>query len=298
MSKDNKSIMMLNLADIHAGDNPRQEFDEVALSELMQSMKHQGLLSPVGVRRLPKGQYKLVFGGRRFLAAKRLGWDQIEAIEIDVTDEKDALIKTSTENVIRENISLPEQGRIFQVLISKGLTMDQIAVRMGCSKDLVRKALLSFNHIPKQFHDQITYGTRGQQHQEGTIPATVALAALDIKKENKLTDSQMGQLMEWAARHRVNNAKMRTAGDMMSKGVEPKKAMAQVEYMKTISISMTMKIADINKLQAKYKMTIHDIMYKRLQNDAEFDIIPVRFERMAKATPPELIRRKKKRLAR
>ncbi len=298
MSKDNKSIMMLDLADILAGDNPRQEFDEVALSELMQSMKHQGLLSPVGVRKLPKGQYKLVFGGRRYLAAKRLGWDKIEAIEIDVSDEKDALIKTSTENVIRENISLPEQGRIFQVLVSKGLTADQIAVRMGCTKAFIRSAMSAYQHIPKKFHDRITFGTRGQRTEEGTIPSTVALAALTIKKENKLNESQVGQLMEWAARHNASVAKMRTAGDMISKGVEPKKAMRDVEYMKTISISMTMKIADIQKLQAKYKMTIHDIMYKRLQNDAEFDIIPIRFERMAKATPVELVQRKKKRLNR
>jgi ParB/RepB/Spo0J family partition protein len=286
-------VKLLAIKEIVPGDNPRQEFDEVALSELMQSMKHSGLLSPIGVRKLPSGKFKLVFGHRRMLAADRLGWEKIEAIEIPVDDEKDALIKTSTENVIRENVSLPEQGRVFTALLKKGLTSEQIAVRMGCSKKFVLKALSAFQHIPKKFHDRISYGTRGQIDNKGQIPATVALNAADIGQHNKLSEDQVGKLMEWAAKHNTNAIKMRTVGKLISEGVPMKEATKSVEFMKVVSLNMTMKIDVIKRLQNKYEMTIHDILYKYLEANDEFDLIPARVAALSEKSPPELVRKRK-----
>lgn len=294
---NDRKVMMLPITEILLGDNPREDFDPTALAELMQSMKHSGLLSPVGVRKIEAtGRWKLVFGGRRYLAAQRLGWDNIECIEVDVTDEKDALIKTSTENVIRENVSLPEQGRIFNTLLKKGMTSEQVAVRMGCKKAFVLNALEAFNRIPKKFHEQITYGTRGQMHEKGQIPASVALVVVDIKRDNKITDTQVGQLMKWAADKGINSTKMRLAGKMIGDGAEPQKAMDKVEYMRSVSFTVTMKISVIQKLQKKYGMSIHDIMYKYLENNEEFDLTTNRLQKSDdKATPSELIRAKKRR---
>lgn len=295
MSKS-RSILKLPISGLVEGDNPRQEFDQVALAELMHSMKGHGLLSPIGVRALPHGKYQIVFGHRRYLAAKRLGWDFIDGVEVDVTDERDSLIKTSTENVIRENVSLPEQGRIFQALLKKGLTGGQIAVRMGCSKVFVRNALEAFNRIPAKYHDKITYGTRGQMGKPGSIPASVALAAADIRKKHTLTDAQIGQLMDWASKHQVTSTKMKAAGKMMSEGMEAKKAMAQIDFMKHVVLSMTMRIDVIKRLQAKYKMGIHDILYKYLQSEPEFELLPTRFEKLeGKSLPREIVIRKKAR---
>mgnify|MGYP002139264535 FL=1 len=290
--------MLIPIKEILPGDNPREEFDATAMAELMQSMKHSGLLSPVAVRQLPSGKYKLVFGHRRMIAAERLGWERIECIDVEVTDEKDALIKTSTENVIRENVSLPEQGRVFSALLKKGLTVEQIAIRMGCAKRFVQKAIESFNRIPKKYHDKITFGTRGLVGKsDGTISSTVALAAVEIRKDNKLTDSQVGQLMEWASRNGINVVKMRTAGKMIASGVEPKEAMKQVDYMKNVTILVTLKVATIQKLQKKYEMSIHDILYKYLEANDEFDLLTNRLKKLdAKETPSELDRGKKRKV--
>jgi ParB/RepB/Spo0J family partition protein len=289
--KSNRDIMMLPLAEILPGENPRQEFDQVCMSELMQSLKHQGLMQPIGVRKLSTGRFKLVFGTRRFMAAQKLGWDKIEAVEVTVDDEKDALLKTSAENVIRENISLPEQGRIFQVLLKKGLTSEQISIRMGCSKNFVMKALNAFNHIPKKYHDRITYGTRGQEKEEGTIPATVALAVYDIRKETKLTDQQVGALMDWASRTGINVVRTRTVGRLIAAGMPITKATEQVDFMKTITITFSMRIATIQKLQKKYKKPIHDIIYSYLERHSEFDIVTG--EKLASERPREHVLRKK-----
>lgn len=294
----NKSILTLPIKDILPGDNPREKIDPVAMGELMQSMKHNGLLSPVGVRVLPTtGKYKLVYGHRRHLAAAKLGWDTIEAIQVDVNDEKDALVKTSTENVIRESISLPETGRGFSALLKKGLNAEEIAVRMGCSKAFVNNALEAFNRIPKRFHEKISFGTRGQSGKEGMIPATVALRAVEIKRQNKgITENDVGRLMDWAAKNRVNVVRMRTAGNMIAAGTRVEKAIEQVDYMKSVSLTVTMKIATIQKLQRKYDMSIHDILYKFLQENEEFGVLPMRLERMSEnELPREVVRKARKR---
>lgn len=266
-------ILTLKLKDILPNDNPRQEMDQTAMGELMASMKGNGLLSPIGVRKLPTGRYKLVFGGRRLIAAERLGWDKIQAVMVSVTDEKDALLKTSTENVIRENVSLTENGRIFSMLLKKGLTSEQIAIRMGCSKRFVLNAMEAFNRIPKEFHDRITYGTRGTTKVEGSVPATVALTAVDIKKKNSLTDKQTGQLMEWAAKIGANVVKMNAVGAMVAEGADVKEATKQVDFMKTISFTVTMKIATITQLQRRHDKKIHDIIYDILRRHPELDLV-------------------------
>jgi ParB/RepB/Spo0J family partition protein len=296
--KNSKQVLLLPVADILLGDNPREQVDQVALAELMQSMKGQGLLSPIGVRRLElTGKLKVVFGHRRLLAAKRLGWDFIEAVLIDVSDEKDALLKTSTENVIRENVSLPEQGRVFELLLKKGLTSEQISVRMGCSKQFVLNALEAFNRIPKKFHDRITFGTRGTMDKgKGNIPATVALTAIDIKRNNKLDDAQTGALMEWASKNSIDNIRMRTAGKLIADGATVKEATKQVDYVKTVTLTLSMKIATIQKLQEKSGMPIHAVLYKYLEMEPAFGLLPVRFDRyQGKEIAEELVRKQKKR---
>jgi len=275
-----KEVQLIPVSEILLGENPRQDFDATALAELMQSMKHNGLLMPIGVRVLPTtGKFKLVFGHRRLIAAQRLGWDKIEAVTIEVTDEKDALLKTSTENVIRENVSMPEQGRIFTLLVKKGLTADQIRVRMGCSKKFVFDAMEAYNRIPKKYHDMITYGTRGRMKKEGQIPATVALKAIDVQKKTKLTNDQVGKLMDWASKHQVSAGKMKSAGKMLAAGMEPSKAFKKVTSMRTVSVQITMKIDVINHLQAKHKKTINEILYAYFEKNKEFQILPIKLER-------------------
>lgn len=287
-----KSVLLVAVKDVLQGENPRQEIDPISMAELMQSMKHQGLLSPIGVRILSTGKYQVVFGHRRLMAAARLGWDTIEALVIDVEDEKDALLKTSTENVIRENISLPEQGRTFSVLLKKGLTADQIAVRMGCAKAFVLKALDAYGHIPKKFHDRITFGTRGQTEKKGSIPATVALAVVDIRKQNKLSEAQAEKLMEWAARTGVNVVKTRTAGHMIASGMPPAEAMEKVEYMKTITLSFSLEISKIQKLQKRFGMSIHDICYTWLEQNEALGIRANATKKRADEVPSGLLVKK------
>lgn len=298
-AKKDRAVLMLPVAEILPSENPREEYDPRAMAELMASMKHQGLLQPVGVRVLSTGKYKLIYGSRRVLAAKKLGWDTVEAIVVNVDDEKDALLKTSSENVIRENVSLPENGRLYALLLKKGMTAEQIAVRQGCSKQFVLRAIEAFQRIPKKYHDKITYGTRGSMAKPGEIPATVALAAVEVQNKTGLTKDDLGRLMEWAAHTNANSIKMKTAGRLIASGEKLDAVTKKVDYIKTITLTLTMKIDTINRLQTKHGKGINEILYRYLEDEEEFGIIPInpdRGSRLGKGgeTTGRVIRRRKK----
>ena len=76
----------LNLID-EDKDQPRNQFDDEAIQELMNSIAELGLLSPIKVRKLDNGRYKIIYGNRRYKASKNLDRKTIPCIVSNVTDE-------------------------------------------------------------------------------------------------------------------------------------------------------------------------------------------------------------------
>lgn len=292
-AQDTRKAFMAPLKDLILADNPRQDYDPAAMRELMVSMRHNGCMEPVLVHVTPKGM-RLVGGYRRFAAAQKLGWDVIDAIEIDADDEIDEMLKRLAENIIRTNPSLPEQGRQFAAIIkTRRLTATEIAARIGCSKEYVDKAIHGFGFIPKQFHDRITYGTRGNLQTKGTIPATVALSIADLRKDTpRVTQADTEKLMKWASEKGVNIIKTRTAARMISAGVPVSKAIERVDYMRTITLSFVMNINKIKQLQHKYEMDIHDILYTVLEAQEELGITASAAKKRSGKTPSALLVKK------
>ena len=84
---------------------PREEYDEEYLKELSESLGSLGLLDDIIVRRNTNGDYELIAGGQRVRAAKLLGWTEIDAKVLDVTEE-DAAVLALESNVVRRNLKL------------------------------------------------------------------------------------------------------------------------------------------------------------------------------------------------
>jgi ParB/RepB/Spo0J family partition protein len=119
----------------------RRHFDETALKELAQSMKHEGLLQPITVR--PVGSaYELVAGERRMRAALMLGWETIEARVLSLNDE-DAAVKGLIENLQRADLNPIEEARSYRQLLQPPyqLAVEAIAERVGRSEAAIAKAL-------------------------------------------------------------------------------------------------------------------------------------------------------------
>ncbi|HEX6839051.1 MAG TPA: ParB/RepB/Spo0J family partition protein [Polyangia bacterium] len=127
-----------------AADNPRQRFDEQKLNELAESIKNQGLVQPLVVRKRSDGDgggFWLIAGERRWRAAQRAGLKSIPVVVKDV-QAKDAYELTLVENLQREDLNPIEEAEAYQRLSSEfGYTQEQLAVRVGKDRATVANSL-------------------------------------------------------------------------------------------------------------------------------------------------------------
>jgi ParB family chromosome partitioning protein len=122
--------------------NPFQPRDKVeeGIEELVASVRQNGVLQPVMVRRRRDG-YELIVGERRFRAARQAGLESIPAVVRDATDEQ-MLELALVENLQRENLNAIEEATAYRQLTDKfGLTHDEVAARVGKDRSTVTNAL-------------------------------------------------------------------------------------------------------------------------------------------------------------
>lgn len=140
----------LSLSDIVPGQyQPRTRMDEGALYELAESIKMQGIMQPILVRRLDDasqpGKYEIIAGERRFRAAKLAGLDSVPVLVRDVPNEAAAAMAL-IENIQREDLNPLEEAQGLQRLIDDfGLTHETAAQAIGRSRSAASNLLRLLN---------------------------------------------------------------------------------------------------------------------------------------------------------
>ncbi len=141
---------------------PRQRFDEGGLESLAASIREQGVLSPVILRRRGDG-YELVAGERRLRAARLAGLRTIPAIVRDVADAQ-ALEMALVENIQREDLNAVEEAEAFRRLIAdSGQSQEAVARRVGKDRSTVSNALRLLR-LPRKILDDIVAGRLTEGH--------------------------------------------------------------------------------------------------------------------------------------
>ena len=150
-------IQMVPPAQIVPGRfQPRQYFNEQALSELAAAIKAQGIIEPLIVRPMGDG-YELIAGERRLRAARLAELDAVPVIVREV-DDRAALEMSLVENLLREDLNLVEEGRAFQRLNEEfGLIHDEIAARIGRSRSYVTN-IIRLLDLPGEILDMVGRG--------------------------------------------------------------------------------------------------------------------------------------------
>ena len=116
---------------------PRTHFNEESIEELAESINALGIIQPVTVRKLGRGQYQLVSGERRFRAAKSLGFKAIPAF-VRIANDKEILEMALVENIQRKDLDPIEIALSFQRLVEEiNLTQNQLSKRVGKKRSTV-----------------------------------------------------------------------------------------------------------------------------------------------------------------
>ena len=156
-------------------NQPRQDFDEVELEELSESIRTHGVIQPLTVRELPSGYYQIIAGERRWRAARMAGLNEIPAVIIEADDKK-AMELALIENLQRQDLNVVEEALGYQALIEEyGLTQEDAAERVGKSRPAVANALRLLNLCP-EILDKL---------RRGELSAGHARAILSLKSEKK-----------------------------------------------------------------------------------------------------------------
>ncbi len=174
---------------------PRREFDQVALEELANSIKAQGIIQPVVVRQLQTGDFELIAGERRWRASQIAGLHEIPAIVRDISDSA-VLAMALIENIQRENLNPIEEAYSLHRLIEEfDMTHQQAAEAVGRSRTSVTNLLrlLSLNSDVKTMleHGDIEMGHARalltlDDNEQFTIANEIVEKRLSVRETEKL----------------------------------------------------------------------------------------------------------------
>lgn len=149
ISEERMKVVNIPLDIIHPNPNqPRKVFDTASLEELADSIRQNGVIQPITVRRAGQ-EYEIIAGERRWRACVSLAMPSVPAIVINADDAKSALLAL-LENLQREDLCFFEIAEAYQKLLrEQGMTQDELAKRMGKSQSTIANKLRLLRLSPK-----------------------------------------------------------------------------------------------------------------------------------------------------
>ena len=154
-------------------NQPRQEFNEDNMNDLMRSIKRSGILQPLTLRELEDDTYELVAGERRLRAAEMIGMETVPAYIISIESDVEMMEYALVENIQRVDLNPIEEAEAFAILSGKfELSHDEIADRVGKNRSTIANSLRLLK-LPPEIKSSL---------KKGAISAGHARAILRLKK--------------------------------------------------------------------------------------------------------------------
>ena len=237
---------------------PRTEFDETALRELAQSIKEQGVIQPVTVRKLGYNKYQLISGERRLRASKLAGLTKIPVF-IRVANDEQMLELALIENIHRENLNAIEVAISYQRLIDEcNLTQEEVSEKVGKSRSAVAN-FLRLLKLPAEVQIAIRDGHITMGHARALINITDKEQQLKLLQQ--IIDGEMNvrQTEELAEKAKNPEAKERKQTNFIPEHFKSK--------IKKLSQTLNTKVKVTRNVKGQGSVVID------FKDEAEFDRI-------------------------
>lgn len=217
---------------------PRREFDPAALAELEASIRANGLLQPVTVRR--KGDsYELIAGERRLRAVRNLDWKDVPAVVRDFDDQA-LLVLALVENLQRSDLNAVEEARGYQRLLGEfSLTHQEVADAVGKDRSTVTN-LLRVLTLPEAVQQLVESGKLSAGHAR----ALVGVGEADA---------------------------VRLAGDVVSNGLSVRQLEQRVREQRAPSKAQRSREGDTRQKQSAVRR-LEDELRHHFQTDVQIDL--------------------------
>ena len=186
-TKEFKRSNLISISDLSRNRfQPRQSFNEDKLEELSNSIKKNGIIQPIAVRKSKssKETYEIVAGERRWLAAQKAGLHEVPITILDLNDSE-TLEVAIVENIQREDLNIIEEAKGYKRLHEEfGYDQDKIAKFMSKSRSHVSNTLRLLN-LPKDIIAMLEQGelTAGQARPLIGMPNASSIAEEIVAKK-------------------------------------------------------------------------------------------------------------------
>ena len=251
------AVAELNIDFIEANPfQPRTDFDEAALNELAESIKVQGVIQPVTVRKMGRDKYQLISGERRLRASKLAGLKTIP-VYIRVANDEQMLEMALIENTHREGLNAIEVALSYQRLIEEcNITQEELGEKVGKDRSTVTN-FLRLLKLPPEVQVALRDGFISMGQARAIINIEDKTKQLLILKEIIDKDLSVRQVEELVRSFNPKNAKAKK-----QKSVLPEAFIYKVD---TLSKALDAKIKVDRNSKGKGSLTIS------FKNDEDFE---------------------------
>ena len=251
------AVAELNIDFIEANPfQPRTDFDEAALNELAESIKVQGVIQPVTVRKMGRDKYQLISGERRLRASKLAGLKTIP-VYIRVANDEQMLEMALIENTHREGLNAIEVALSYQRLIEEcNITQEELGEKVGKDRSTVTN-FLRLLKLPPEVQVALRDGFISMGQARAIINIEDKTKQLIILKEIIDKDLSVRQVEELVRSFNPKNAKAKK-----QKSVLPEAFIYKVD---TLSKALDAKIKVDRNSKGKGSLTIS------FKNDEDFE---------------------------
>lgn len=217
-------------------EQPRIRFEDSQLEDLARSIKANGIVQPIVVRK-KNGRYQIIAGERRWRATQRAGIRKIPAVVKDIPDDK-LLELALVENIQRQELNAIEEANAYRKLIDYvGLTQEMVADRVGKDRTLIATSIRLLK-LPNDVQKHIVEGKLSAGHgrallmtDDPKVQRIVANSAVDLDLSVRETEKAVKR----AARKDIQT----TGNKEVTTQADPNIRSAEAKLMRTLGTKVT-----------------------------------------------------------
>ena len=201
----NDGLQVVAIEDVHPSrEQPRKMFDDARIDELAASIRAQGVIQPLVVRKRDSGGFELIAGERRWRAAQRAGLHEVPAVIRDVAPTR-AFEMAMVENLQREDLNPIEEAAGYQRLISDlGYTQESLATRVGKDRTTITNSLRLLR-LPEEVRDLVVTGRVSMGHARALLGLESTDAMVRLARRVAAREMSVRQVEGLVRRERDSN---------------------------------------------------------------------------------------------
>ena len=265
-SKDNEKIqnfktqLKIPISDLNRNEyQPRLKFDDDKLNQLSLSIKQNGIIQPIAVRKDKEnsGKYEIIAGERRWLAAQKAGLHEVPVVILDL-DDNETLEVAIVENIQREDLNIVEEAKGYERLNKEfGYDHDKIAKLMSKSRSHISNTLRLLS-LPNDVVAMLEEGTltAGQARPLVGLPSASNIA------EEIVSKNYSARKIENLVKQKKNTLKLNTPIDSNVLKVQD-----EIESVLGLKVLISNRKNNSGKLTIEYKnLEQFEMISKLLKN--------------------------------